>query len=124
VADLVKRGATCVLPPRLATGESDLASIHENTLVPDSAGQWLVVPEFYRLHYETFCAGPMIPMLREILQPRIGDGDTLGYDFGQYQARVRQGGWYYPRYEIMTWNVPLTQFGANPDQLEFEITQE
>lgn len=124
VADLVKRGATCVLPPRLATGESDLASIHENTLVPDSAGQWLVVPEFYHLHYETFCAGPIIPMLREILQLLIGNGDTLVYDFGQYQARIRQAGWDYPRHEIMTWNVPLTQYGANPDRLQFEITQE
>jgi hypothetical protein len=121
VADLVKEGATCVLPPRLATLESGLASIQEITLVPDSAGQWLVVPEFYRLHYEAFCAGPIIPQLREILQPLIGDGDTLVYDFGGYQARVRQGGWDYPRHEIMTWNVPLTQYGANPDQLEFDI---
>ena len=50
VTDLVKQGATCVLPPRLAPPETDLASIHESTLVPDSAGQWLVIPEFYRLH--------------------------------------------------------------------------
>ena len=123
VTNLVKQGATCVLPPRLATPESGLASIQEITLVPDSAGQWLIVPEFYRLHYETFCAGPILPLLREILQPLIGDGDTLVYDFGTYQARVRQAGWDYPRHEIMTWNVPLTQSGANPDRLEFEITQ-
>ena len=121
VTDLVKGGATCVLPPRLATPESGLTSIQEITLVPDSAGQWLAVPEFYRLHYETFCAGPIIPLLREILKPLIGDGDTLVYDFGRYQARVRQGGWDYPRHEIMTWNVPLTQYGADPDQLEFDI---
>ena len=123
VTDLVKQGATCVLPPRLATPESGLASIQEITLVPDAAGQWLIVPEFYRLHYETFCAGPVIPLLREILQPLIGDGDTLAYDFGTYHVRVRQAGWDYPRHDIMTWNVPLTQYGANPDQLEFEITQ-
>jgi hypothetical protein len=54
----------------------------------------------------------------------IGDGDTLVYDFGRYQAHIRQAGWDYPRHEIMTWNVPLTQYGANPDQLEFEITHE
>ena len=109
VADLVKQGATCVLPPRLAPGESHLVSIHENTLLPDSAGQWLVVPEFYRLHYETFCAGPIIPLLRETIQSLIGDGDTLVYDFGRYQAHIRQAGWDYPRHELMTWNVPLTQ---------------
>jgi hypothetical protein len=123
VANLVKQGTTCVLPPRLATPESGLASIREITLVPDSAGQWLVVPEFYRLHYETFCAGPIIPLLREILKPLTGDGDTLVYHFAQYQARVRQGGWDYPRHEIMTWNVPLTQYGANPDLLEFEVVK-
>jgi hypothetical protein len=122
VTNLVKQGATCVLPPRLAPSKSGFDSIHENTLVPDSAGQWLVVPEFYRLHYETFCAGPAIPLLRETLKPLIGDGDTLAYDFGRHQAHIRQGGWDYPRHEIMTWNVPLTQAGANPDKLEVEIT--
>jgi len=124
VTDLVKRGATCVLPPPLATRESGRASMQEITLVSDSAGQWLVVPEFYRLHYETFCAGPIIPLLRDILQPLIGDGDILSYDFEKYQVRIRQGGWDYPRHKIMTWTVPLTQYGANPDRLEFEITQE
>ena len=123
VTDLVKQGATCVLPPRLATPESGLASMQEITLVPDSAGQWLIAPEFYRLHYETFCAGPVISLLREILQPLIGDGDTLSYDFGKYQARIHQGGWDYPRHEIMTWTVPLTQFGANPDLLDFDIVK-
>ena len=59
-----------------------------------------------------------------VFHPLIGDGDTLVYDFGQYQARVRQAGWNYPRHEIMTWNVPLTQAGARPDRLEFEIIQE
>jgi hypothetical protein len=124
VTDLVKRGATCVLPPRLARPDSGLASMQEISLVPDAAGQWLVVPEFYRLHYETFCAGPIIPLLREILQPLIGDGDILSYDFGKYQVRIRQGGWDYPRHKIMTWTVPLTQYSANPDGLEIEITQQ
>jgi hypothetical protein len=62
--------------------------------------------------------------LPEALQPLIGNGNTLVYDFGKYQTCSRQGGWDYPRYEIMTWTVPLTQYGANPDRLEFEITQE
>ncbi len=123
VTDLVRQGATCVLPPRLAPAGSGFDSIRENTLVPDSTGGWLVVTEFYRLHYETFCAGPIIPLLRETLHPLIGDGDTLVYDFGQYQARIHQAGWDYPRHEIMTWTVPLTQAGANPDRLEFEITE-
>ena len=122
VTDLVKQGATCVLPPRLAPANTGFGSIEEITLIPDSAGQWLIVPDFYRLHYETFCGGPAIPLLRDTLKPLIGDGDTLVYDFGQYQARIHQGGWDYPRHFLMTWTVPLTQAGANPDRLEFEIT--
>jgi hypothetical protein len=123
VVDLVKRGATCVLPPRLAPSDSGFDSIQENTLVPDSTGQWLIVPEFYRLHYETFCGGPVIPLLRESLAPLIGDGDTLVYNFDQFQVNIHQSGWDYPRHEIMTWNVPLTQAGTNPDILEIELTE-
>ena len=124
VVDLVKRGSTCVLPPRLAPKDSGFDSIQENTLIPESAGKWLIVPEFYNLHYETFCAGPVTPLLRETLTPLIGDGDTLNYDFGQYQVNIHQGGWDYPRHEIMTWNVPLTQAGSNPDVLEIELIEE
>lgn len=123
IKNLVKEGATCVLPPRLAAQGWGFESIQENTLVPDSAGQWLIVPEFYCLHYETFCGGPVTPLLREVLTPLTGDGDTLVYDFSRWQVNIRQGGWDYPRHDIMTWNVPLTQAGANPDLLEIEITQ-
>jgi hypothetical protein len=123
VADLVRKGATCVLPPRLAPKDSDFNTIRTNTLVPDAAGQWLIVPEFYRLHYETFCAGPVNPLLRETLAPLIGDGDTLVYDFDRYQINIRQGGWDYPRHEIMTWHVPLTQAGTNPDLIEIEMIE-
>jgi hypothetical protein len=122
VSDLVKKGATCILPPRLAPAKSGFEAIRENTIIPDSAGQWLVVPEFYRLHYETFCGGPADALLRETLKPLIGDGDTLVFDFGKHQVKVRQGGWDYPRHEIMTWTVPLTQAGTNPDALEFDIS--
>ncbi len=122
VTALAKQGATIVLPPRLAPVESGFATLTEITRAPDEKGQWLIVPDFYRLHYETFCGGPAHALLRETLKPLIGDGDTLVYDFGQHQARIRQGGWDYPRHEIMTWNVPLTQAGTNPDVLEIEIT--
>ena len=121
VSALVKQGATCVLPPRLAPAQSGFARLTEITRVADEKGQWLIVPDFFRLHYETFCGGPADALLRETLKPLIGDGDTLVYDFGQHQARFRQGGWDYPRHEIMTWNVPLTQAGANPDVVEVEI---
>jgi hypothetical protein len=121
VTTLVKQGATCVLPPRLCPLDSGFTELIEITHVPDSAGQWLIVPEFYRLHYETFCSGPAHSLLRKILRPLIGDGDTLVYDFGQHQVQIHQGGWDYPRHEIMTWNVPLTQAGTNPDILEVEI---
>jgi hypothetical protein len=123
VEDLVKHGATCVLPPRLAPRGSGFELIRENTLVPDSAGQWLIIPEFYSLHYETFCAGPVSPLLRETLSPLIGNGDTLIYDFDQYQVNIRQAGGDYPRHEIMTWHVPLTQAGTNADILEVEFAK-
>jgi hypothetical protein len=123
VEDLVKHGATCVLPPRLAPRGSGFELIRENTLVPDSAGQWLIIPEFYSLHYETFCAGPVSPLLRETLSPLIGDGDTLIYDFDQCQVNIRQAGGDYPRHEIMTWHVPLTQAGTNADILEVEFAK-
>lgn len=121
VGALVRSGATCVLPPRLAPAGSGLGDLRAAARVDDGAGRWLVVPDFYRLHYETFCGGPADPLLRETLAGLTGDGDTLVYDFGSHQVRVRQGGWDYPRHHIMTWTVPLTQAGANPDRLEFQI---
>lgn len=119
----VREGATCVLPPRLAPPESGLVSAREITLVADGEGRWLVVPEMYRLHYECFCAGPVTPLLRETLAPLVGDGDTLVYDFGQHQVRFRQAGGDYPRHHLMTWTVPMTQAGANPDVLEVEVVE-
>jgi hypothetical protein len=114
-------GATCVLPPRLAPPGSGLEKIAEITLISDRAGRWLAVPEFYRLHYECFCGGPMHPLLRETLRPLIGDGDHLTYNFGRWQTCFTQAGGDYPRHEIMTWTVPLTQAGAHPDILEVEV---
>jgi len=119
----VKEGATCVLPPRLAPPGSGLGDAKEITVVADGAGRWLVVPEFYRLHYECFCAGPVLPVLREALDGLLGDGDHLVYDFGQWTTRFGQAGGDYPRHEIMTWSVPLTQAGANPDLLEVEVSE-
>ena len=119
----VREGATCVLPPRLAPPESDLADAKEITVVADGKGRWLVVPEFYRLHYECFCAGPVTPLLRETLAPLVGDGDHLVYDFGKWQVRFRQAGGDYPRHHIMTWTVPMTQAGADPDVLEVEVVE-
>jgi len=120
----VKEGATCVLPPRLAPRDSDLGGAREIACVSDGAGRWLVVPEFYRLHYECFCGGPVTPILRESLEGLVGDGDHLVYDFGGWTARFRQGGGHYPRHEIMSWHVPMTQAGANPDLLEVEVAQQ
>jgi len=119
----VKEGLTCVLPPRLAPPKSGFEKITENTLIPQGKGKWLVVPEYYRLHYECFCAGPMTPLLRDTLKPLIGDGDHLEYNFGKWMARFSQEGGNYPRHEIMTWSVPLTQYGTNPDLLEVEISE-
>jgi hypothetical protein len=123
VGRCVKEGAMCVLPPRLAPKESGLSGVGEITRAPDGNGEWLVVPEFYRLHYECFCAGPVTRALREALEGRVGDGDHLVYDFGAWRARFRQAGHDYPRHEIMTWQVPVTQAGSNPNILEVEVTE-
>ena len=119
----VKEGATCVLPPRLAPPDSGLANAKEITCVEDGPGRWLVVPDFYRLHYECFCAGPVTPILRETLDGLTGDGDHLVYDFGKWTARFAQRGGDYPRHDLMTWRVPLTQAGAAPDLLEVEVAE-
>ncbi len=117
----VKEGATCVLPPRLAPTGSGFEKISAITSVPDGKGCWLVVPEFYRLHYECFCGGPVNLTLRKVLKPLIGDGDHLAYSFGRWQVRFGQAGGDYPRHHIMDADIPLTQAGANPDLLEVEI---
>jgi hypothetical protein len=117
----VREGAMCVLPPRLAPRGSGLDRVTEVTVLSDGAGRWLVVPEFYRLHYECFCGGPMQRELRQAFEGLIGDGDHLVYDFGGHEVRFAQAGGDYPRHELMTWRVPLTQAGANPDVLEVEV---
>jgi hypothetical protein len=117
----VTEGATCVLPPRLVPPGSDLERIQEITTIPDGNGHWLVVPEFYHLHYECFCGGPLDPVLRRTIRPLIGDGDHLVYNFGRWQARFGQAGGDYPRHHIMDAYIPLTQAGANPDLLDVEI---
>ena len=117
----VKEGATCVLPPRLAPPGSGFEKITEITVVPDGQGSWLVVPEFYHLHYECFCGGPVNPVLRQALKPLIGDGDHLEYDFGRWQVCFGQAGGDYPRHTIMGAYLPLTQAGTDPDQLDVEV---
>jgi len=119
----VNEGAVCVMPPRLAPPGSGLETIADITPLPHGKGSWLVVPEFYRLHYECFCGGPVIPLLRESLKPLIGDGDHLAYDFGRWKVRFAQGGGNYPRHQIMDAYIPLTQAGANPDLLDVEIEE-
>ena len=119
----VKEGATCVLPPRLAPPKSGLDKVKEITIVPDGKGKWLVVPEFYRLHYECFLGGPALPVLRDVLKPLAGDGDHLVYNFGRWQTRFAQLGGDYPRHEMKEAFLPLTQAGANPDVLEVEVTE-
>jgi len=83
-----------------------------------------VVPEFYRLHYECFFAGPAQKALREALAGLYGDGDHLEYHFGEYCVRFSQAGGNYPKHELMTCYLPLTQAGSNPDVLEVEITKQ
>jgi len=123
VGRCVQQGATCVLPPRLAPPGSGFEKISTITPVAHGHGRWLVVPEFYRLHYECFCGGPVDPSLRELLKPLTGDGDHLAYAFGRWQARFGQAGGDYPRHHIMDATIPLTQAGTNPDQLEVEVSE-
>jgi|MudIll2142460700_1097286.scaffolds.fasta_scaffold02670_1 hypothetical protein len=119
----VEEGATCVLPPRLEPPGSDFKGITAITSIDQGQGRWVVVPEFYRLHYECFCGGPVNPELRETLRPLTGDGDHLVYTFGRWQARFGQAGGNYPRHHIMDATIPLTQAGTNPDLLEVEINE-
>ena len=119
----VREGAACVLPPRLAPPGSGLDHVREVTVVPDGPGLWLVVPEFYRLHYERFYGGPALPLLREHLGGLVGDGDHLVYDFGRYAVRFRQAGGDYPRHHLMGCYLPITQAGSDPDVLEVEVEE-
>ena len=119
----VTEGATCVLLPRLAPPGSDLNRIQEITTIQDGGGQWLIVPEFYRLHYECFCGGPVDPVLRKTIKPLIGDGDHLVYNFNRWQAIFGQAGGDYPRHHIMDAYIPVTQAGTNPDLLDVEISE-
>jgi hypothetical protein len=119
----VREGLTCVLPPRLAPPESGFKAISDVTIIPDGAGSWVVVPDFYRLHYECFYGGPLHPVLREALRHLVGDGDHLVYNFGRWTARFGQAGGDYPRHEIMTCYVPLTQAGTDPDILEVDVCE-
>jgi hypothetical protein len=118
----VSEGATCVLPPRLSPPGASFEGISVITKVDHGRGGWLIVPEFYQLHYECFCGGPLNPLLREELKPLIGDGDHLTYNFGRWQARFGQAGGDYPRHNLMDAYVPITQAGTNPDILEVEIS--
>ncbi len=119
----VNEGATCVLPPRLSPPGSSFGKISSITPVTHGQGCWLVVPEFYQLHYECFYGGPVNSILREKLKPLIGDGDNLVYNFGSWEVCFRQSGGDYPRHILMDANIPLTQAGANPDLLEVEISE-
>lgn len=119
----VREGVTCVLPPRLAPPGSGLQDVSSITLITDGAGCWVVVPEFFRLHYECFCAGPLLPVLRETLSPLVGDGDHLVYNFGHWIVRFGQAGGDYPRHEIMNSFIPITQAGADPDRLDVEVSE-
>ncbi len=118
----VREGAVCVLPPRLAPQEMQAAGVTGVARVSDGAGTWVLLDEFYRLHYECFVGGPLLRELRECLLPLIGDGDHLTYTFADWTVRFAQAGGGYPRHEIMTCYVPLTQAGADPDRLEVEFS--
>ncbi len=124
VVKCVEKGATCVLPPRFSPPGAGFDMIKDTTIIPDQMGKWVVVPEFYRLHYECFFAGPAQKALREALAGLYGDGDHLEYHFGEYCVRFSQAGGNYPKHELMTCYLPLTQAGSNPDVLEVEITKQ
>jgi hypothetical protein len=119
----VNAGAMCVLPPRLSPTDAGFESVSAITRVSHGKGCWLIVPEFYRLHYECFCGGPLDLILRKSLKPLIGDGDHLTYNFGRWQTSFRQAGGDYPRHYLMDAFIPLTQAGANPDLIEVELIE-
>lgn len=90
VAKRVRGGAVCVIPPRFVP-ENPRGQDHQKGPVrvePDGEGKWIIVEDFYFLHYETWTCGPCDKRLRQELLPLIGDGETLVYDFGEYTVRA------------------------------------
>lgn len=117
----VEEGAACVLPPRLAPPDSGFAQIREITEVSQGKRKWLIVSDFYKLHYEAFEGGPAHRGLRDTFKPLIGNGSHLEYNFGDTVARMAQQGWDYLYQKFGGSEVPVTQAGTNPDVLEVEV---
>ena len=85
----MKDGAVCVVPERFAPdGFKREEEDFQVSVLTDGAGKWIIVKDFYSLHYETWTSGPCNASLRRELMPLIGDGDTLVYDFGHTQIRA------------------------------------
>lgn len=93
VTQKVREGSACVAPQRFAPEKFQKEFQKENkdepvSVVEDGAGKWMIVKDFYSLHYETWTSGPCNPVLHRELMPLIGDGDTLVYEFGNSLVRA------------------------------------
>lgn len=89
VAEKVKAGAVCVVPPRfLPKHLRERISGEPAEVFSDGRGRWILVKDFYSLHYDTWTSGPCNKILRNELLPLIGDGNSLVYDFGAYTVKA------------------------------------
>lgn len=121
VERLVREGAVCVLPPRFLPSSLKNSYTGSIQVINDGIGKWLVVPEFYSLHYETWHSGPVNPIIRETLEGLIGDGEQLIYDFDDCRAVLtpKKDKYAITRYYNCR-EIPRVSQG-NPDDIEAEI---
>jgi hypothetical protein len=97
-------------------------SANSLNIISNGKGKWLVIPEFYRLHYKSFRCGSALLELNDELNPLPGDSDHLVSNFVPWQIHFTLLGGDYPRHERMEAYIPLTQAGTDPDGLEVEVS--
>jgi hypothetical protein len=122
VKQLVKEGATCVVAPRfLPELQIGLDNVEKVTKLADGKGCWIIVPDFYSLHYETWCSGPVNKILQETLNALIGDGEQLIYNFGEYKTIVTQKKDEYSNTKYFNCKDIPRVVQTNPDKLEIQL---
>lgn len=83
----VKEGAVCVAHQRLIQ-DYRIEPGDEFICVDDGYGKWIILEDYYSIHYETWTSGIQNPELRELLSEFIGNGEQLIYDFGNHCIEI------------------------------------
>lgn len=122
----VREGAVCVVPERFAPPfyeQEKRDGGHPVSVLSEGEGKWIVVKDFYSLHYETWTSGPCNPVLRAELMPLIGDGDTLTYDFGGTLVEVSVRNKPVGKGKVYKCNEIPRALREAEDDLEFELKE-